>query len=43
MQGFIDECFYPLLMNKITEADVDKFMQGKPYLTAEQVKTQLPS
>jgi hypothetical protein len=39
---FIDECYDPLRLSKITEADIDKFMQGKPELTKDDILRKLP-
>jgi len=42
LHDFVDECFSPLRLNKITEADIDKFMKGKPDVTDADVKASLP-
>ena len=42
MHDFIDECFQPLRLNKITETDIDKFMKGKPDMTDDDVRKSLP-
>ena len=42
MHDFVDECFQPLRLNKITEADIDKFMKGKPEMSAGDVIRKLP-
>jgi len=42
MPDFVDECFQPLRLNKITEADIDKFMKGKPEMSAGDVIRKLP-
>ncbi|MDB5911071.1 MAG: hypothetical protein JWP34_5188, partial [Massilia sp.] len=39
---FIDECFRTTRLNKITEADIDKFLKGKPELTDADICSRLP-
>jgi hypothetical protein len=39
---FIDECFDPLRLSKITEADIDKFMEEKPELSPKDILRRLP-
>ena len=42
MHDFLDECFQPLRLSKITEADIDKFMKGKPDVTDDDIRKSLP-
>ena len=42
MSTFIDECFRPCLLRKITEADIEKFMTGKPEWTQGEILRRLP-
>jgi hypothetical protein len=34
---FIDECFHPCLLKKVTEADIEKFIASKPEQTREDI------
>jgi transposase InsO family protein len=42
LHDFVDECYSPLRLNKITEADIEKFMKGKPELTQGDIVKRLP-
>ena len=42
MHDFIDECFSPLRLRKLTEADIDKFMKGKPQMSTDDILRKLP-
>jgi hypothetical protein len=42
MSTFIDEYFHPCLLRKITEADIEKFIIGKPEWTQEEILRRLP-
>ena len=42
MRTFIDECYTPIRLNKITDTDIEKFMKGKPDLSPEEIKAKLP-
>jgi hypothetical protein len=37
MSSFIDECFHPHFLRKVTEADIEKFITGKPEQTKEDI------
>jgi hypothetical protein len=39
---FIDNCFNQLHLQRISEADIDKFLAGKPELTEEDIVKKLP-
>jgi hypothetical protein len=39
---FIDNCFNQLHLQHISEADIDKFLAGKPELTDEDIVKKLP-
>lgn len=39
---FIDECNSPLHLQKITEANVNKYLKGKPELSPGKIQAQLP-
>lgn len=39
---FIDECYHPTRLAKITGADIDKFLKGKPELTQRDIVRKLP-
>lgn len=41
-QDYLDELSSPLHLDRITEADVDKFMKGKPKKTDEEIRQQIP-
>ena len=43
MSSFIDECFRPCLLRKVTEADIEKFMTSKPEQTQEDILRKLPN
>lgn len=43
LHDFIDECYQPLRLSKITEADIAKFMKGKPEITTEEMLKRLPT
>ena len=40
---FIDNCFDALHLQRISEADIDKFLAGKPELTDDDILRKLPS
>jgi hypothetical protein len=40
--GFLDECRAPLQLRRLSEADIEKFMQGKPDLQKEDLLKLLP-
>lgn len=40
---FLTECIHPLQLNKLTEADIDKFLVGKPELTQHELLSKLPA
>jgi hypothetical protein len=42
MSPFINECFHPHLLRKVTEADIEKFMTGKAERTEEDILRRLP-
>ena len=42
MTEFVDECYKPHHLNKITEADITKFMTSKPDLPPDEVREKLP-
>ncbi|KAM7208425.1 hypothetical protein V8F06_014941, partial [Rhypophila decipiens] len=42
MHDFLDECFLPLRLSRITEADISKFLEGKPDVTDDDVRKSLP-
>jgi hypothetical protein len=39
---FIDECFTPLHLNRVTEEDIEKFLKVKPELTPPEIVSKLP-
>jgi hypothetical protein len=39
---FIEECYQPLRLARITEADINKFLKGKPDLSKDEVLHKLP-
>ena len=41
LEEFVDECFSPMRLSKITEADVEKFLVGKPQLGAADIEKRL--
>ncbi|KAM4067544.1 reverse transcriptase (RNA-dependent DNA polymerase) [Hirsutella rhossiliensis] len=42
LHDFVDECYSPARLAKITDADIEKFMKGKPERTADDVLKKLP-
>ena len=40
---FVHECYYPLRLAKITDADIEKFMRGKPDLSLPELLRKLPN
>lgn len=42
LHDFIDECYSPARLAKITDADIEKFMIGQPERTADDILKKLP-
>ena len=42
VHDFIDECYQPLRLNRITDSDIEKFLKGKPEQTREDISAKLP-
>lgn len=40
--SFLDECFHPARLAKITDADIEKFIEGKPVRSAADIVSKLP-
>jgi hypothetical protein len=40
--NFVNECFTPLHLRRITEEDIEKFLKVKPELTAPEIVSKLP-
>ena len=40
--NFIDECYHPTRLAKITTADINKFMEDKPELSRTELLQKLP-
>ena len=43
LHDFIDDCFTPLRLRRITEADINKFMMGKPNCPSRRLKLSSPN
>ncbi|KAJ6437919.1 reverse transcriptase [Purpureocillium lavendulum] len=41
-QEFLDDCYSQEHLRRVTDADVDKFLKGKPDLSHEDIKARLP-
>jgi hypothetical protein len=42
VHSFVDECFTPLHLRRISEEDIEKFLKVKPELTAPEIVSKLP-